>query len=310
MDAKGRVSISRVKQNTAENAVKKGRARWVGPNAIQHTDVFEGSEVTFDYQRHFQGDCLIVYGDALKGEFAERTLELIEEHNNKYNKLRPDRKREEYIAELAARELGKVEYFSPQKYSIDEIDQSLIGMIYVLSKSPMVSRYMIKRIMLRMVRLLEYSLPMKTLIPCMVMEPINKRAVATIKSKIKNGLEYRPVIVKTDDANRFRPLRGREFVETATALAEMGISHIKCKIIGDSDLIIRTRIEALMSKGLIKNEHDAPYLTETAYRIVRKTGDIWPIELNKIDSRKALAPNKEKNPVKGRAHKKIINASK
>ncbi|MFZ5642505.1 MAG: hypothetical protein ACOY46_02800 [Bacillota bacterium] len=83
LDAKGRVSINRVNQTTAKNAVRKGRARWVGPNAIQHIDVFEGSKVTFDYRRHFPGDCIIVFGDAVTGEFAERTLKLIEEHNNK-----------------------------------------------------------------------------------------------------------------------------------------------------------------------------------------------------------------------------------
>lgn len=258
-DGKGRLSVKRVKMSTAENAVKKGRARWVGPDAIQHCDIFGDEEVTFDFKKFFPCDDIVIYGlDALSGEDAPLTTLLLDDYNGKRKQTIPERER------------GKVSNFAiyvanallaANLMTINCFDRAIIGILYVLSGHPLLSANEMS--IIRICRVLEYPLLLSDIV--LPEGKINPGLVRALRKKIEAGYKYRPLRVGYSNG-KFDLLKEREMF---LALREAGFEKIRCRIVKGWDRLVVDRREALWESGIIKKEFGETVLTERVHKYVR-----------------------------------------
>lgn len=88
-DGAGRLAKKTFTRQRAMGKIKKGLARRLGPNTLQHRAVFDDGAVTFDPDAVFPDD-LIILEQPPDGRYAEETACLIELHNIEAVKLYPE----------------------------------------------------------------------------------------------------------------------------------------------------------------------------------------------------------------------------
>ncbi len=266
-DGNGRLSINRVKISTALSAVAKMRARWVGPDAIQHNDVFDDSKVTFNPRRHFPGEKIVVHAqDALTGKVALDTWYIIDSHNSSSYKV----KSKEDLT-WPARQTAAAMAQTSSDGLLSQLDRAIIGAVYALGDHPIV--YPSVRNIANICRSVDYHINLTDLdLP--KLKSVNPKLV----DKLKNGYEPKPLEVRIDDGVltvdkgkckiiwKFRVVRGLGIV---SALKETGIEKACCRLVGNFNDLVIAKLHELCSQGVIKFRYGRPVLTESVSKLVR-----------------------------------------
>ncbi|MDO7786384.1 hypothetical protein [Desulforamulus aquiferis] len=289
-DGKGRLSVNKLKLSTALNAVNKGRASWVGTEAIQHKEAFEDSKITFDFKRHFREDNIVLYDtEILTGVDAFKTMALLEEHNKtKKNKLQP-RDNLTMFARFAAKTLVKTDFRKTRLNYLDEIDRAILGVIYVLSGHPCIQ--LTGRSIANICSSLEYPLRVRDI----DFPPSKKRLKPHDPIQVEVALADGKLTIvkgKSKVVWKFRLLKG---INVVSSLKDKDIDRVICRIVSRCDDLIFTKLEELQRRGLVRKEYGEFVLTDTVNKLVkelisRSTSRVVEIQAKRKSSGKEKRP--------------------